>query len=317
MNADQPGRRSGTHGITPIIERTRRETPSPPPAHPRRVDALTLAVAAGAATAALAGLLVDGLYTSGRSGIGADATAAMLRADDLVTLMVALPALLWATTGTRRTTMVARLVAAASLAYLGYTYAYYVLGNGFTDLLLLHVAVLAGSMVALIRILPDLGSGVAVGSRRSARGAGATLGVLATALGGMWISVCSAYVATGRMPEGSLLVETDQVVQLGIVLDLTVLVPLYGAAAWLLWRGRSAGVVLGAIALVAGLMHQLGYLAALLFQELAGVPGAVGFDPFEPVIVATYVTGSVLLLRTLPRVESVSARDEGRNGGST
>ena len=72
-------------------------------------------------------------------------------------------------------------------------------------------------------------------------------------------------------------------------------------------------MVLGAIALVAGLMHQLGYLVALLFQDLAGVPGAVAFDPFEPVIVAVYVTGSVLLVRTLPDAQSASARGEGRN----
>jgi hypothetical protein len=233
----------------------------------------------------------------------------MLRGYDLVTLAVALPVLLWASTGVRRTTWPGRLTAAAVLAYLGYTYAYHLLGNGFTDLLLLHLAVIVGSITALTRMLGTLsriGSGAtrsptACSSPRAARGAATTLGVLAAALGGMWVSVCLMYAVTGNLPEGSLLVETDQVVQLGIVLDLAVLVPLYGTAATLLWRGRWWGVVLGAIALVAGLLHQVSYLVALVFQDLAGVPGAVPFDPFEPVIVGLYVAGAVLLFRGLGR----------------
>ena len=186
------------------------------------------------------------------------------------------------------------------MAYLAYTYAYYVFGNGFTDLLLLHIAVFTGSIVALIRALRGLDPETALAmSGRRPRGAAVTLGVLAVALGGMWISVCLAYVVTGAVPDGSLLVETDQVVQLGIVLDLAVLVPLYATAATLLWRGRPWGVVLGAIALVAGVMHQVSYLVALVFQDAAGVPGAVGFDPLEPLIVSLYLTGTVLLFRAL------------------
>ena len=268
--------------------------------HPASRDWMMIAVAVAAAVSAITGLLVDGLYASGRDGTGAAATTQMLRAYDLVTLVVALPALLWATTGTRRTATMSKLPAAASLAYLGYTYAYYVFGNGFTDLLLLHVAVLTGSVIALIRDLPRLrGVTAPVVSRRALRGAAAILGLLTAALGGMWVSVCLAYAVTGSLPQGSLLVETDQVVQLGIVLDLAVLVPLYGTAATLLWRQRAWGVVLGAIALVAGLMHQLSYLLALVLQDAAGVPGAVGFDPLEPVIVSLYVVGTVLLFRAL------------------
>lgn len=264
-------------------------------------DRLTVAVAAAAAVSAVAGLVVAGLYASGRHGTGVAATSQMLRGYDLVTLVVVLPGLLWASTGQRRTTTSGRLVAVASLAYLGYTYAYYVLGNGFTDLLLLHVAVLTGSIVELIRELPGSAGGDTTldESRRALRGAAATLAVLASALGGMWVYVCLAYAATGALPEGSLLVETDRVVQLGIVLDLAVLVPLYSTAATLLWRGRATGVVLGAIALVAGVMHQLSYLMALVFQDAAGVPGAVRFDPLEPVVLSLYLVGTVLLFRAV------------------
>jgi hypothetical protein len=252
--------------------------------------------------------LVDGLYVSGRPGIGAQSTAEMLRGYDLITLVVVVPALAWASTGTRRASTPARLIAAAALAYLGYTYGYYLFGNGFTDLLLVHVLVFAGSVVALFRALLGFRSAatVSLGSR-AARGAAVTLAVLAVALGGMWTAACVGYIATGELPAGSKLVETDQVVQLGIVLDLAILVPLYATAAAQLWRGRSWGLVLGAVTLLAGILHQLSYLAALLFQDAAGVPGAVRFDPLEPVIVLIYLTGALLLVHAVRHPDAAAA----------
>jgi hypothetical protein len=44
------------------------------------------------------------------------------------------------------------------------------------------------------------------------------------------------------------------------------------------------------------------YQAALLFQSAAEVPGAVAFDPGEPVVALLYVVAGVLLLRgKIPR----------------
>jgi hypothetical protein len=37
-------------------------------------------------------------------------------------------------------------------------------------------------------------------------------------------------------------------------------------------------------------------MLALLFQSTAGVPGAVAFDPFEPVIAALYLAATVAML---------------------
>jgi len=100
--------------------------------------------------------------------------------------------------------------------------------------------------------------------------------------------------ATGDVPDGSRLVETTTVVHLGMALDLTLLVPLYGAAAILLWRRAAWGYVLGAIALFAGVLHQVSYVVSMPFQVAADVPGAVTFDPGEPVIVLLYLVGCLL-----------------------
>jgi hypothetical protein len=82
-----------------------------------------------------------------------------------------------------------------------------------------------------------------------------------------------------------------------MALDLTLLVPLYGAAALLLWRRAPWGFALAGVALLAGVLHQVSYIVAMPFQVAADVPGAVAYDPGEPAIVLLYVAASVLLVR--------------------
>ena len=133
--------------------------------------------------------------------------------------------------------------------------------------------------------------------RARARVASAILALLAVSLGSLWTYACLAWSLSGTFPAGSSLVESDAVVHLGIVLDLTVLVPLYSVAAVLLWRRLDGGFVLGVVALVAGILHQVSYVVALIFQYVADVPGSVVMDPIEPMIVLLYGVATVLLLR--------------------
>lgn len=262
---------------------------------PHVVPALTvpaLTVAVGAALAAAIGLASGGVY-------GDDpATVEMLRGFDAVTLLLAVPALLLSLRAERRGAVTGRVLVASLLAYVGYTFAYH-LFTGFTDLLLLHASLLTATVVALglaLRgcVTRDLEERV---RHLRVRFPAAVLGLLAVALGAMWAWASIAWAVDETMPAGSALVESDTVVHLGIVLDLTILVPLYAAAAVLLWRRRAVGLVLAALALVAGTLHQVSYVAALLLQHAADVPGSVVMDPFEPVILLLYVVATAVLLR--------------------
>jgi len=277
-------RRTGSRSVAP-------NTP------PRWWGFLVPGVAAAAAAAAAAGLWVDGVY-------GTDAaTAEMLRGYDLVTLVAAVPLLALALVAGLRGSLLGLLVTGGVLASLAYTYAYYVFGTGFNDLRLLHAVVLAGSAACLVPALRGtVGTVLRHSPRRGSgeRAAAVLLAVLAGSLGAMWVYACVAYAVTGEIPAGSALVETDMVVKLGVVLDLTLLVPLYGAAAAGLWRRTPWGCVLAWASVVSGILHQLGYLAALVFQDVADVPGSVPFDPLEPVILLVYVAAGLLLLRGLP-----------------
>lgn len=253
------------------------------------VAAAVLALAASAA-----GLLLDDVYT------GAASTAEMFRAYDLVTLLLVLPAFVVAGRAARRGPGQARLVVPSLLAYLVYSYGYYLFGTGFNDLFLLHAVVLATSVTALVLHLTTLDLAAFTGRVEAGsgmKGAAVVLGLLAAALGGMWVYFALDNAITGDVPDGSRLVETDTIVHLGIALDLTLLVPLYTAAAILLWRRTTWGFVLGVVAAVAGLLHQVDYIVAMPFQVAADIPGAVSYDPGEPVVVLAYLLAAVLLLR--------------------
>jgi len=223
----------------------------------------------------------------------------MLRGYDLITLVVVVPVLalaqLWARRGSDR----AQLLWAGMLAYLAYTYAYYLFGTSFNDLFLLHAVVFGGSLFALVLTVsaldvPAIGAGF--GLRTPRRLISAVLGLLAAGLGGMWVYYSVRFAVTREVPAGSALVEPDHVVHLGIALDLALLVPAYALAAVLLWRGIAAGFVLASVALVSGSLHQVSYMVALPFQAAADVPGAVAFDPLEPAIALLFGVATALLL---------------------
>jgi hypothetical protein len=88
--------------------------------------------------------------------------------------------------------------------------------------------------------------------------------------------------------------------RLGGVLDLSLLVPAYTLAAILLWRRDAWGYLLATMMLVSGAIHQISYLAAMVFQDSAGIPGAA-FDPVEPVVALLFLTAATLLLANVRR----------------
>jgi hypothetical protein len=270
------------------------QAPTPPRRGTGSVhQSLAAGVAVTAMLAAVVGLAFGHLYGNDQS------TVQMLRGFDAVTLVVIGPSLLLALRAERRGSETGSLVVSSLLAYLAYTWAYHLLGAGFTDVLLVHAALFSTTLVALGLSLRGVVSATLVErvERAEVRIPAAVLGLLAVALAAMWGFACVAYAVDGTVPAGSSLVESDTVVHLGIVLDLTMLVPLYAVAAVLLWRRRAVGFVLAVLALVAGTLHQVSYVVALLFQSAADVPGSVVMDPVEPVILLLYGVATAVLLR--------------------
>jgi hypothetical protein len=158
---------------------------------PRAAAPLSLAISALMAVAAASGLWWPHLYRDNAWAAGA------LRGGDLVTLVVATPALVISVVLARRGSAPAGLVWAAMLAYDVYNFTYTVFGTAFNKLFLVHITVLAAAVWALILVAPSL-AGLAdrFGPRTPARFVAAWCGLVAVILGGMWYLLGSAMVVT-------------------------------------------------------------------------------------------------------------------------
>jgi hypothetical protein len=257
---------------------------------------LAAGVAALVAGASAAGLWAPGLYAD------AAAVEAMFRGYDLVTLVVVAPLLALTLLPAWRGRPAAQLLRISMLAYCVYNYAYYLFGAQLNAALLAHIAIFTASLYALVLSLVALDvSGLAARfrPRTPVRAVAVILLVLGVPLAAIQVSGLAGFALTGAVPhEPSQLVVPLGFTRLGAVLDLSLLVPAYLLAAVWLWRRRAWGYLLATLVLVAGFMHQVSYIAGMLVQISAEIPGAA-FDPFEPFIVGLFATGGGLLLANL------------------
>ncbi|HEX6255974.1 MAG TPA: hypothetical protein VFZ70_09205 [Euzebyales bacterium] len=257
---------------------------------------LAAGVAVLVAGASAAGLWAPGLYTD------AAPVDAMFRGYDLVTLVVVAPLLALTLLPVWRGRPAARLLRVSMLAYCVYNYAYYLFGAQLNAALLVHIAIFTASLYALVLSLVALdvrGLAARFRPRTPVRTVAVILLLLGVPLAAIQVSGLAGFAFTGAVPhEPSQLVVPLAFTRLGAVLDLSLLVPAYLLAAVWLWRRRAWGYLLATVVLVAGFMHQVSYIAGMLFQITADIPGAA-FDPFEPFIVALFAIGGGLLLANL------------------
>jgi hypothetical protein len=285
------------------------QTPAPPRSAAAATAArwLTAAAAALMAGASAAGLWAPGLYTDSA------AVEAMFRGFDLVTLVVVAPLLAATLLPGWRDRPAGQLSRLSLLAYCIYNYAYYLFGAQLNAALLVHVATFTTSLYALVLSLVALDIAELAGHfrrRTPVRAVAVIILLLALPLAAFQISGLAGFALTGTVPgEPSQLVVPLEFTRLGAVLDLSLLVPAYLLAAAWLWRRRAWGFLLATVVLVAGALHQVSYVTAMLFQLAADVPGAA-FDPVEPAIVALFVAASGLLLVNV-RSEQLPAAPDG------
>lgn len=244
----------------------------------------------------VAGLFASGLYTDGA------AVEAMFRGFDLVSLTVVAPLLAASLLPGWRDRPAVLLVRLSLLAYCIYNYAYYLFGPQPNAALLAHVAVFTASLYALVLTLVALDIAELPSHFRRqtpVRTIAVIILLLALPLAAIQISGLAGFALTGTVPdEPSQLVVPLEFTRVGAVLDLSLLVPAYLLAAAWVRRRRAWGFLIATIVLVAGALHQLSYMTAMLFQLAAEIPGAA-FDIFEPAIVALFVAASILLLVNL------------------
>jgi hypothetical protein len=239
--------------------------------------------------ASAAGLFVHGLYPDGPWAREA------LRGGDLVTLVVAVPllvvSLIWSVRGSRR----AQAVWMAMLGYGVYNYAYYVFGAKFSDVFLLHIALLSMSVFALACALPNLDVAAIAARLRTvtaARPIGAFLTLVGVGQGTLWAFVVLRFAVTGQLLH-DIPVEGQHLV---FALDLSLLVPTLVLAGVLLYRRTATGFVLATAVSVFGAVYQLNLMLAGVFQDNANVAGVTAFPPEGILLTGALAAASAVLL---------------------
>jgi hypothetical protein len=249
-------------------------------------DRLALVALLLAAIAAIAGLLVPGLYRDTAEGI------TQARATDLVTLLVAVPALAIGLWRARAGSVGGRLVAVAALGYLAYSYAIYAFSVVIDPLTPAHIAILGlatWSLVLAVFALDDATLDLASRLRLPRRTTGGFLIAVAGLFALLWLSQIAGAITTGRLPLGvsDLGLPTSPVYSL----DLAFALPLVTlAGVWLIRRDRRgpAGAAAGLAFLT---ILGLSVLAIFAFEAAAGIAVEV-----PPIVIFGAVTATAAVL---------------------
>ncbi len=263
----------------------------------RRAVALSAAVALAMAVQSAGGLFIGGLYRD-----NAWVRSAWL-ANDLITLIVAVPALAIALVLAARGSMRARLVWLGTLYYALYNNMYYLFGSAFNRFFLVYVALFILSASSLLLALTNIDiAGIAdrFSFGRATRWAGGYMLLLAATLGVMWIAQCLVYVVGGPLPQ--IVVDTGGFTNLVAALDLTMIVPpLAIGAIWLL-KSRPWGYVAGAALLVQCTITTAVLVVGGPVQAAAGIKGAWGLEPLWFAMgVGCAISAGLLLALLQPR----------------
>jgi hypothetical protein len=175
--------------------------------------------------------------------------------NELVTLVVSVPALVLTMIYSARGSIRARLIWLGALYYMFYNYAFYVFGMPVTKLYLPLITAFTLSGFALALGIHNLDA-EAISRRFSPRTPARILALwflwvgIQVAL--LWISQWVRFLRTGQVPNinGS---QTEY--QVVAAVDLSLMVSVLVAAAYLLWRRRPWGYVLGVMLSVQGALY--------------------------------------------------------------
>ena len=238
-------------------------------AKPRSLRAayvLSAMTAMMSAAVSVVGLISPGVYR-GEWGGG------LAAANDLLTLVAAVPLLVMAMGWSARGSLRGRLVWLGVLYYMVYNYAFYVFGISVTKLYVPWIAILVLAGYACVRGMAgldveEIGNFFGQGLQR--RIVGAYMAFVAVMVGFLWISRWVKFVRTGTVPDVNGSAFAYQVIA---AVDLILLVPMFATAGYLLVRRRSWGSVLGVVGLVQGAIY-LAVMAAVCVVGWNRTPGS-------------------------------------------
>ncbi|BBB47211.1 hypothetical protein [Pelolinea submarina] len=214
---------------------------------------------------------------------------------DIVTLLVGIPLLVYAMLRTRKDAMRGKLLLTGGLAYFLYTYASMSFLTAFNAFFLVYVALFSLSLFAFILALMALDPAEVaahIGERFPRRAITTYFLVVAAFLALAWLGLVVPPMLTGTAPAG-LESAITMVIQ---ALDLGVIVPTAILTALLLRKGNAWGYTLSLVVLLKILTMGAALISMIIVQLLSGVA-------VDPVVTAGFgvisLSGIILAAMTL------------------
>jgi hypothetical protein len=230
----------------------------------------SLLIAILSAITTLSGLFWKGFYSQETVSMGAQAMG-----QDLVTLLVAIPLLLFSMYLTRKKSLRGQMVWMGSTFYFLYTYASLSFLATYNQLFLVYVALFSLSLYTFLYGIMSLDASALKNSIKPGKTttvAAVFTIVMAGMLAFMWLSMIIGSLISGSAP-AILETYTTLVVQ---ALDLGVLVPAAIITGFLLLKGRAWGYVLMSILIVKISLLGTAILSMIYFMAQNGVAIVLG-----------------------------------------
>lgn len=190
------------------------------------------------------------------------------KGNDVITLFVAAPLLVFATQWARTGSARGLLLAIGLIAFELYNDAYYLLGAELGRAFPLYVVIAIVSVVTLTMTLHRVKPETLTTSRTPRRLVGTFLVVLGGGLAAVWLLQWAMFVMTGKVPAVGL-----DAFKLIASLDLTVLCTLFIAGGVLLWRKNLWAGVVASTACIVGTTYGLVLMAGTFAAMHAGIAG--------------------------------------------
>ncbi len=216
---------------------------------------------------------------------------------DLMTLTVATPLFIAALILSQRGSLRAQLIWLAMLDYFLYNYAYYVFAAAFNWFFLVYVALFVASLGALIFGLANLDV-QAIARRFRARTpvkwiCGYMIFV-AIGLSTVYLIMSLGFIINGQLPQ--IIEKTGHITSVVFALDLSLVVPVFGLAAFWLWKRQPWGYVLAAISIVKGMVYTLVLAVVSYRATVVGFPEASTEIPLWLTLAAGGLLAGIFLL---------------------
>lgn len=261
---------------------------------------LTAPIAILITVATVSELLIGGLFHGDTIYLVAQA-----RGQDVITLAIALPALVVGALLAARNSERGRLIWLGALVYLVYTYAIYAFHVRFNSLFLVYVALLGCSLYALIGGLAttDFGAVKARLSKgRSVTAVSVFLGLVAVLFYFAWLGEVVPALVSGDVPRS--VVDNGTPTSGVHVLDMAWILPAMVLTSVWLRRGRALGYALAGVLLAFLSLLAAAIMAMMVAMWVYGQPVALGMAAVFGIVSAISLGMLVWYLKGLGKVRA-------------